>query len=127
VFHLLAHLATVERGEGSVLEEGARVGTISGALDTPHVHWECRSMLQPPAGVAVVEVCASPAAWLAGRWEPWDGRCPAVPVDDARTPRACRPGHRGPPPPPFPVPRPRSIVVVPSYEVDPHELRGLGV
>lgn len=103
-WHLLAHLGSVEVSPSSVLTEGQRVGTISGELSTPHCHWEVRAQAQPTGGAAIVELCADPAAWLEGRWVPWDGRCPALPTDDQRTPRACRPGWRGPAPRPFPRP-----------------------
>lgn len=119
-FHNLAHLGTIETSEGSVLREGARIGTI-GQTSTPHAHWEVRRQQGPTGGAAIVEICGDPAAWLAGRWEGWDGRCPALPVNDNRTPRACRPGFRGPAPRPFPPPFPERRAV-PSYEVIPSEL-----
>lgn len=104
-FHLFAHLGNVVVREGARLAMGAPIGTV-GRLDHPHLHWEVRSQLQPTQGAAVVEVCADPEAWLAGHWRPWDGRCPAHPSNTTKTPRACRPGWRGPTPPPFPPPGP---------------------
>lgn len=83
-WHLLAHLGTVERLPGSVLAEGDRLGTISGELSTPHCHWEVRAQSGPTGGAAIVEICADPAEWLAGRWVGYDGRCPVVPTDDQR-------------------------------------------
>jgi murein DD-endopeptidase MepM/ murein hydrolase activator NlpD len=118
--HNLAHMGAVEIGEGSVVTEGARLGTI-GATETPHLHWEVRAQSGPTSGAAIVEVCADPGAWVAGRWEPWDGRCPVAPEDTPRTPRACRPGWRGPAPRPFPRPLPR-LIQARCYEVNPREL-----
>lgn len=104
-FHLLAHMGSVIVREGQRVAVGAPVGTV-GRLEHPHLHWECRSRLQPPQGAAVVEVCADPQGWLVGEWRAWDGRCPSHPGNTSKTPRACRPGWAGPAPRPFPPPSP---------------------
>jgi hypothetical protein len=75
-----------------------------------HVHWEVRAARQPTQGRAVVEDCADPLAWLTGELVRWDGRCPRVPGNTVRTPRACRPNWRGPRPAPLvPWPSPSSF------------------
>lgn len=109
-FHLLAHLGEVRVTNGQRVEEGAVLGTI-GETSSPHVHWEVRTRPQPSGRAAVVEICGDPEAWLEGGWDGWDGRCPAHPVNDARTPRACRPGWRGPAPSPFHPPAPAPVRV----------------
>lgn len=109
-YHLLAHLGEVLCVVGQRVAEGDVLGKV-GVTSSPHCHWEVRSRPQPIGRAAVVEICGSPEAWLAGGWEAYDGRCPAHPVDDARTPRACRPSWRGPAPDPFPRPVPRPIRV----------------
>jgi len=111
-YHLLAHLRDggMTLATGAHVREGQQVGEI-GVTSTPHLHWEVRTLPQPPSGVATVEVCGDPAEWLAGVWSPWDGRCPPEPANDVRTPRACRPGWRGPAPDPFPRPRPEAVAV----------------
>lgn len=104
-FHNLAHVIPAPGlTAGDVVQAGARVASQSSLR---HVHWEVRAVRQPTAGRAVVEDCADPLAWLEGRIERWDGRCPETPVDDYRTPRACRPSWRGPRPAPL-VPWPGS-------------------
>lgn len=106
VFYNLAHVAPIA-SEGDIVQRGAQVATV-GQLGGPHVHFEVRARLQPRDGAAVVEDCADPIAWCErGEVVRWDGRCPERPVNDARTPRACRPAWRGPRPAPlFPWPTP---------------------
>lgn len=104
VYHVLAHLAEGSAHEpraGDIVRAGARIGSVSRLA---HVHWEVRAVERPPRGVAVIEITADPLAWLAGRTERWDGRCPPRPEDTARTPRACRPAWRGPAPAVIPWP-----------------------
>jgi len=119
VYHLLAHMGTVDVRVGQAVSEGASIGTV-GVTSTPHLHWETRSRLQPIGRAAVVEICADPGSWLNGEWRAWDGQCPTSPVDDVRTPRCCRPGWVGPAPDPFPRPvlRPR-----PRTDVDARPVR----
>lgn len=105
-FHVLGHVDAVVVVPGQRVREGELLAFV-GETSTPHLHWEVRSRLQPTRDAAVVEVTADPARWLLGEWSAYDGRCPLAPVDDARTPRACRPSWRGRAPDPFPRPVPR--------------------
>lgn len=91
-WHVLAHLDVVHVSTGARVEAGQLVATGS-ALH--HLHWEVRRVRSAPSGWATAEVVVSPSAWLAGRVEPYDGRCPPAPGDTVRTPRACRPSARG--------------------------------
>jgi murein DD-endopeptidase MepM/ murein hydrolase activator NlpD len=93
--HVIAHLAPDRYipPVGTRVTEGARVGSVSSLA---HVHWEVRARMMPRNGEAIVELAADPMAWVAGRVVRWDGRCPPRPGPTARTPRACRPGWRGP-------------------------------
>lgn len=104
-FHALAHVRPT-CAEGDIVTAGAKVAE---QTDYRHVHWEVRAVPIPTAGRAVVEDCADPLAWIEGRIERWDGRCPPRPGDSYRTPRACRPSWRGPRPAPLvPWPSPRA-------------------
>jgi murein DD-endopeptidase MepM/ murein hydrolase activator NlpD len=91
-WHVLAHLDELLVTRGQWVSPGQPVGRGSVVR---HCHWEVRDVARPPAGWATVELTYSPAAWLAGRLEPWAGQCPERPVDTVQTPRACRPGRRG--------------------------------
>lgn len=86
--HLLAHLSKVVVSIGQRVEIGDTVST--GGSAVAHVHWEVRTKARP-SGDAVVTITVSPADWLEGRLVPWAGQCPEKPVNDSRTPRACRP------------------------------------
>lgn len=98
-YHVIAHVARDAHlpSRGDIVRAGARIGTVSRLA---HVHWEVRALEQPPRGVAIIEVCADPIAWLDRRIVRWDGRCPPAPGNTARTPRECRPSWRGPRPAP---------------------------
>lgn len=103
-YHNLAHVIPT-CAPGDVVQAGAQVATQS---DLRHVHWEVRAVPVPTGGRAVVEDCADPLAWQRGELVRWDGQCPRVPGDTARTPRACRPAWRGPRPAPL-VPWPAPV------------------
>ena len=106
VFHTLTHVVP-SCAEGDVVQLGARVATVS---NLAHVHYELRPRLMPAQGAAIIEDVASPVPWMErDELVRWDGSCPPRPQDSWRTPRACRPGWRGPRPAPvFPWPTPAS-------------------
>lgn len=97
-YHLLGHVDSLTAIDGARVAEGDVV-----AVGSPvgHVHWEVRARSRPPVGVATVETCADPRTWLDGAPVLWSGQCPPEPDDTVHTPRACRPGWRGPAPLPF--------------------------
>jgi len=104
-FHNLAHVVPGCR-VGDIVQAGAQLAAQS---ELRHVHWEVRAVAVPTAGRAVVEDCADPLAWQRGELVRWDGRCPRVPGNTHKTPRACRPSWRGPRPAPLvPWPSPSS-------------------
>lgn len=96
-FHVLSHVRPT-CAQGDIVQVGAKVAE---QTEKRHVHWEVRAVPIPTQGRAVVEDCADPLAWIEGRIERWDGRCPPNPGDTYRTPRACRPAWRGPRPAPL--------------------------
>lgn len=104
-FHNLAHVIP-QCSVGDIVQPGAQLAVQS---ELRHVHWEVRATRWPTQGRAVVEDCADPLAWLRGELVRWDGRCPRVPGNTTKTPRACRPSWRGPRPAPLvPWPSPSS-------------------
>lgn len=91
-YHLLAHVTAVTVRPGDVLEAGDSIATV--APRGNHLHWEVRRRRQPPRDWATVEIALDPQAWLDGRQQGWSAQaygCPPNPVNDRRTPRACRP------------------------------------
>lgn len=91
VWHLLAHLDSIDVEAGQRVTEGQRIGR--GSI-IHHVHWEVRTQARPGPGQATVEITLDPGAWLRGERVPWAGQCPERPANDRRTPAACRPGAR---------------------------------
>ena len=89
-FHMLGHLNRVQVRAGDRVSAGDVISTHGSAV--AHCHWEVRTM-QQPRGDATVTITLDPGAWLRGEDVPWhEGQCPESPVNDQRTPRACRPG-----------------------------------
>ena len=105
-WHVLGHLQALAVREGDELRSGDPIGEVSRLA---HCHWEVLSAARPPRGRAVVEVSEDPIAWTTGGHSPYDGRAPAAPAGDLRTPAAHRPPanpiRAGEAPPAVEVPR----------------------